>query len=184
MKNTIITTLLFIASISNAQNIYFSVGADVRNGISGSNATGNKSKLDLMLKFGMIGNEGIEAIVGYEKFKALDFEKYFFGIGYQIPISENTMVVPNIEPTLINRSGDWGGGLSTDHNNSGHLSIGFSAPVRYSLNDNISIEWQPNLLFRTDVKAKYGNENWDGLSIAKTPVTFSNYISIIYKFQP
>lgn len=184
MKKIILTTIILLAMKANSQNLYISFGADVRNAITGSNATNDKPELDMMFKFGMVGNEGIEVAIGFEKFKALDFEKYFFAIGYQIPISNKIIAVPNIQPVLINRSGDWGGGLTTKDNNSGHLSLGFSLPVRYSINDNISIEWQPDLLWRTDIKAKYGNENWDGLSIGKTPVTFSNYISIIYKFQP
>lgn len=172
MKTKLTLTALIFTMWMNAQYVYVSSGADIRNGIFGSNATDKKPEFDLMFKFGMVGNN-IEVVTGYEEFSRLDFKKYFLGVGYQIELNKSFMVIPMIEPTLIDRQGDWGGGLS-GNNKSGHLSIGFSIPVRYAISDKISLEIQPNALLRTDDMAKYGGS---------TKIVVSNYLNVIYKLN-
>ena len=169
MKKLIL--LLLIANVTQSQNIYFSAGIDVRNSISGSKATNNKSELDLNFKFGLVSNKGVEITINYEKFNAIDFSRFAFGVGQQIELTEKIKVVPTIEYGLINRSGNWGGGLSQDEGKSSHLGFGFSLPIRYEINDKFAVELQSQLLQRTDINTKYGGNNF----------VLSNFINLVYK---
>lgn len=165
--------LLLIANVAQSQNVYFSAGIDVRNAIAGSKPTNNKSELDLNLKFGLVSNKGIEITVNYEKFNAIDFSRFSFGLGKQIEINDKFKVVPTLEYGLINRSGDWGGGLSTKNNNSSHLGWGISLPIRYEINDNFAVELQSQLLQRVDINTKYGGNNF----------VLSNFVNLVYKIE-
>jgi hypothetical protein len=168
----LILLILFTVSLQ-AQNVYFSVGLDIKNITVGSKPTNNNSELDLMAKFGMVSNKKVEATLNYERFKRLDFWKFGFGLGKQILIAEKIMIVPTLEYNLINRSDDWGGGLGYKDNPSSHLAFGASVPIRYNIDDNWAVELQINLLQRTDIKAKYGKDKW----------VLSNFLNLIYKIN-
>ena len=169
MKKLIL--LLLIANASQSQNLYFSAGIDVRNAIAGSKPTNNKSELDLNFKFGLVSNKGVEITINYEKFNAIDFNRFAFGVGQQIEVTEKIKVVPTLEYGLINRSGNWGGGFSQDDVKSSHLGFGFSLPIRYEINDYFAIELQSQLLQRTDINTKYGGNNF----------VLSNFVNLVYK---
>lgn len=68
---------------------------------------------------------------------------------------------------------DWGGGLGYVDNASSHLAFGASVPVRFDINNSFAVELQTNILHRTDIKAKYGNDKW----------VVSNFLNIIYKIN-
>lgn len=164
---------LITATVSAQSHIYFSAGFDIKNTINGSKATENKASIDILLKFGMISKNNFEITINDEYFKRLNFNKFSFGIGYGIPLTEKIIIVPTIEPSIISRWNDWGGGLGYIDNPSSHLSLGASLPLRYSINDSWDIELETNLLFRTDLNAKYTPD--------KIPLVFSNFLNIIYK---
>ena len=104
--------------------------------VFGSVPTNNEFALDLLTQFSMVSKD-VEVIIGYETFPRLDFDKYMIGVGYHIHFygyvfkkSIHTVFIPSIEPTLLNRHGDWGGGIR--HNQkSFHLSLG----LRWNLSD-------------------------------------------------
>lgn len=165
--------LLLIANLAQSQNIYGGLGIDVRNAIVGSKPTNNKLELDLNLKFGMVTLKKTEITINYEKFNRIDFSRFSFGLGQQIEVTDKFKVVPTLEYGLINRSGNWGGGLSQDEGKSSHLGWGISVPIRYEINDNFAVELQSQLLQRVDLNTKYGGNNF----------TFSEFINFVYKIE-
>jgi hypothetical protein len=170
--------------------IAFSTAVDVRNLIVGSKPTNNKSALDLLFQASVVCPSAVEINIGYESFKKINFDKYTIGVGYHFPLygylgnkQVKTILIPSIEPTLINRWGTWGGGLSYNQSSS-HLSIGGNIAFRININENISLEYLFNALPRVDLNAKYPKESWHQKStIAGVPVVGSNYFKVIYKIQ-
>ena len=162
-------------SISASSQIYVLAGLDIRNAIVGSEPTNNKSEINFMLQFGMIGGN-TEVSVGYERFEAICFDKMFFSVGHHFPLYGNlfgkevkTILIPSIEPSLIGR---WGSEWETK---SSHLTIGASLALRYEISHKISIELQCNALPRVDLFARYP-EAHSGM-----PFVFSNYFKILYR---
>jgi len=128
---------------------------------------------DLILNAGCVGNN-FEMNIGYELFKQINFDKYTIGIAYHIPRyvgNTKTVIIPSIEPTMINRWGNWGGGLGDRCQRSNHLSLGFNIAIRAELTDKIMLEIQANYLPRTDLNTMYGSIN----------NRLSNYFKILYK---
>lgn len=171
----LILLLLLTASSMYAQDpyVYFGTSIDVRNAIIGSDATMNKPQADLLFKFGMTG-QGFEVAIGYEHFNVLDFERYFVSVGKMIEVNDRLTLVPSIEPSLIGRSHDWGGGLGYEDVESSHLTVGISMPIRYHLNDNFALEGILDAILRTDDMAKYRDD---------FKVTPSFRVGLIYKIQ-
>lgn len=165
--------LLLILSLNiYSQNVYISAGFDVRNLVIGSEATRNKSELDYILRFGMIGSipkhtTVLEAQIGYERFEAIQYDRFFFGVGVHFPLYAyifgeeiKTTLIPTIEPSLIGRWGNWGGGLGEYQQNSSHLTIGVSLALRYEISRKFSIEAQSGVLPRIDLNTMYGGDNY------------------------
>ena len=128
---------------------------------------------DLIFNAGCVGNN-FEMNIGYEVFKEINFDKYTIGIAYHIPryiSNTKTIIVPSIEPTMINRWGDWGGGLDNRNQRSNHLSFGFNLALRAELTNRIMLEIQSNYLPRIDLNTMYGGTN----------NRMSNYFKILYK---
>jgi len=155
----------------------FSAGFDIRNAINGSDATKGKPELDALFQF-MIVSQGVEINLGYENFNAICFSKYTLGVGYHFPLYGRigntvikTILIPSIEPTIINR---WGTEWET---RSAHLSIGGNVALRWNINDDFSVEFLTNFLPRTDLKARYPELH------SNVPIITSNYLKIIYKIQ-
>lgn len=149
---------LIATATMQAQHVYFSTGLDLNNAITGSEATNNKASYNGIYTFGMVDRKGYEVGIIYEHFEKLDFNRFSFFVGKSISITEKIAVIPTLEPTLINRSDDWGGGLGYKDNPSSHLTLGFSLPIRYDLNDTFAVELYSNYMYRTDIVAKYGTD--------------------------
>lgn len=147
---------LLATATMQAQHVYFSTGVDFKNAITGSQATNNKPSYNGIFTFGMVDAKGFEVSIIYETFKTLDFNRFSFGVGKSIAITKDIALIPTLEPTLINRSDDWGGGLGYIDNPSSHLTLGVSLPIRYDLNDTFAVELYSNYMYRTDIVAKYG----------------------------
>ena len=181
MKKLLILLLLTTASYS--QNVYVSAGFDVRNLITGSEATDYSPELDYIVRFGMIGSipnhkTVLEAQIGYERFEAIDYDRFFFGFGVHFPLYAyvfgeeiKTTLIPTIEPSLINRWSNWGGGLGTEQQDSSHLTIGLSLALRYEISDKFSIEAQSGLMPRSDLNAMYKGDNY----------VVNNSLSVLYR---
>jgi hypothetical protein len=193
MKKLItIVVALFFSTVSAQDNyLSFSAGFDMRNAILGSAPTNNESALDLLVQFSMV-SRNVEINIGYEAFPRLDFDKYTIGVGYHTHFygyafkkTIHTVFIPSIEPTLVNRHGDWGGGIG--HNQeSCHLSLGLSLGIRWNLSDDIAVEYLFNALPRTDLKAMYGKDldiTNGKASISGVPIIGSNFIKVVYKIN-
>lgn len=102
-------TLLFLllSAVTFAQgHLAFVAGADIRNGIQGSDPTGNKPELNLLVRFEAITESGLGAVVFYEGFKAIEFQKYGVGFKQEFKLKEKLTVGYILEPTIIKRN--WG----------------------------------------------------------------------------
>lgn len=179
MKKLLI--LLLFTTALYSQNIYISAGIDVRNTTVGSDATRNKPALDYIVRFGMVGSVPkyitvLEAQVGYERFERLDYSRFFFGLGVQLYPFKNITVIPTIEPSLIDRWDNWGGGLGEIKQNSSHFTVGVSLAVRYEVSYHISLEAQSCLLPRTDVYTMYKSLH------NNVPIVVNNSLSVLYRF--
>lgn len=186
---TLLITLTVFSSYSQQQKdtyISFTSGFDIRNEAIGSEPTNNKPSLNYQFQFGMVGNN-VEINVGYEVFPRLDFDKYTIGIGYhfhlygkalKLPI--HTVFIPSIEPTLIERHGTWGGGLSYNQASS-HMSLGLNLTFRWHINDNTAFEYSFNALPRTDLSSMYGKiSTKDRASIAGIGIIGNNFLKFTY----
>jgi hypothetical protein len=189
MKTLILLLASVIAFAQNEKENYlsFSGALDARNLVSGSEPTNNKSGLNYLLQFAMV-SRNFEINVGYERFSMIQFSKNTIGFGYHFPLharigSKNikSVIIPSIEPTLINRWGNWGEGLSFEQTSS-HLSVGANLAYRIHISDSIAVEYLFNALPRVDINAMYGNSNWkERRSINGVPLVGSNYIKLVYK---
>ncbi|MFY8112196.1 MAG: hypothetical protein ACOVKP_09325 [Flavobacterium sp.] len=189
MKTFILLLVSVIAFAQNEKENYlsFSGALDARNLVSGSEPTNNKSGLNYFLQFAMV-SRNFEINIGYERFDMIQFSKNTIGLGYHIPLYARigsmhikSVIIPSIEPTLINRWGNWGGGISVEQKSS-HLSIGANLAYRIHISDSIAVEYLFNALPRVDINAMYGNSNWkERRSINGIPIVGSNYIKLVYK---
>lgn len=191
MKKIILSLVVLVSMQATAQDNYMgaAAGLDVRNAVAGSNlGTGNS--LDGLLQFIMVSND-LEVNVGYEFNPKLDFSKFTFGVGYHLPLYAyvggneiKTTFIPTIEPTLIDRTGNWGGGLGKDTQNSSHLSVGLTLSLNWRLNDYLDLQYSFNALPRTDLKAMYPSEFFkEKMSIEGVPIVGSNFIKIVYRMD-
>nr|WP_315167142.1 hypothetical protein [uncultured Flavobacterium sp.] len=194
MKKLVLILLITLSTKTFAQNdkehyVAFSAAVDIKNLLVGSYPTDNKSALDYFLQFSLVSNN-IEVNIGYERFQRVQFSKNTVGIGYHFPLYLNIgskelkfVFIPSAEPTIINRWGTWGGGLSYEQASS-HLSLGANLALRISLSDKIALEYLFNALPRIDIHGKYDNNNWQNrASTEGVPIVGSNYFKLIYKIN-
>jgi hypothetical protein len=160
MKQIKTLLMLLIGSLAFSQTqtpyVGFIGGFDIKNALVGSEPTNNKSELNYSLQFIMVG-KNVECGIGYESFKRIDFNRMYLSAGYQFPISEKIKLIPTLEPSIINRSDNWGGGISYELKQS-FLSLALNLSLQYNLNDKLALRTDLNLLPRTDQKMMY-NEN-------------------------
>lgn len=191
MKKAIILVTLLLSIHSFAQKGYVAVSAafDIKNTIVGSTPTNDKPELDVFLQFTAVGNKGTEVSFGYEYFPRINFSKFTLGAGQTFPLygyirghEIKTILFLGLEPTMINRWGTWGGGI-TDENNVSFLSLGGNVALRWFLSDRFAIEALFNALPRTDSRYMYGNSQTNVLSIQGTPIVGSFYGKVIVKLN-
>lgn len=192
--------LLILLTLSLSFNIfaqekethYVSISAafDIKNSVVGSKPTGDKPELDVLFQITAVGNKGTEAYVGYEMFNKINFSKYTIGIGQGFPLygwldydsQIKTVLFVSLEPTIINRWGTWGGGISSNQPIS-FLSLGANASVRWFIHDHFGFEILFNALPRTDLRSMYGNSNTGRVSIDGIPIVGNTYFKLIYKIN-
>jgi len=168
MKKLLLALLL--TNLASAQHVYFSTGVDLRNAIIGSKPTDNKPELNYLIEFKMVGNNNVEVGIGFEQFNAIDFNRMYASVGYRFPFIGNTILTPTIEPTLINRYNDWGGGISYDLKQS-FMTIGIGGTLEYSINDKIAVQLYCSALPRPDIKMMYGTDK----------IVVSWFLKFVYK---
>jgi len=169
MKKLIIALLL--TNLANAQHVYFAVGADLRNATLGSAPTNNKQELNYAIEFKMVGNNNVEVGIGFEQFNRIDFNRMYGSIGYRFEIGKFTLI-PTIEPTLINRFDNWGGGIGYEMKQS-FMTIGAGATIEHSFNDKFGIQLYCGALPRPDTKMMYGTND----------IVISGFAKLIYKIN-
>jgi hypothetical protein len=169
MKKLLIALLL--TNLATAQHVYFASGIDLRNAIIGSDPTNNKPELNYSLEFKMVGNNNFEAGIGFEQFNIIDFNRMYFTAGYRFEIGEFT-IIPTIEPTIINRYGNWGGGIDYDMKQS-FMTIGIGSALEYSFNDAFGVQLYFSALPRPDIKMMYEDNK----------IVISGFAKIIYKIN-
>lgn len=177
------TLLLLLTTIAFSQPrkpqehyYYFSAALDVRNATFGSAPTNYNPEIDALYQMGIV-SQNIEVNIGYENFNAISFSKYSVGVGYHFQLYAypfgheiKTVLVPSLEPTIINRWGtEW-------ECSSSHLSIGANIGLRWHFTDYLGVELLYNALPRVDLKARYPTAN------PTIPIVNSIYTKIIYKF--
>lgn len=163
--------VLLISCISYAQNkMTFSIGGDIKNCISGSNATNNEPKPDILVKLTIQNQRMMEIGIGAEVFTAIDFNKVFVTVGRRIDLTNKLKLIGSIEPTVIDRTSNWGGGISKEDPKM-FFTGGGSATFRYIIIPEIALEVQSNLLYRRDLQYQYNSDPW----------VVSNYFSVVFK---
>ena len=168
--------MLFFCSLSVAgQDNYLSFSTGV-----------TKDPGHMLFQFSMV-SRNVDVNLNYELDPGLDYSRYAFGLGYHFPLYASfsgneivTMLIPSIEPTLINRTGSWGGVLEDDQSSS-HLSLGLNLSLNWKLTAKISTEYTFNMLPRTDLKAKFGDAS--GANIQGVPIVGSSFVKIIYRIS-
>jgi hypothetical protein len=159
MKKAILLLLFTVVSYGQKQPyVYFSFSTDVKNAIFGSEPTKNKPELNYIAQFTMVGNNYIEIGIGYEEFKTINYSRYFISCGYQFQITDKVKLIPSIEPSIINRWGNWGNGIDYNQKAS-FLSLSGSINLQHKLNDEFSIGLNFNSSLRPDTKAMYNTNN-------------------------
>lgn len=163
--------LILFISISYGQEhyLYTSAAIDIRNATLGSEPTNYQPELNYLLQAGIV-SRNIEVNIGYERFETIKFDKMTMGVGYHFPFYSKwgkTILIPSIEPTIINRWGnEWG-------SRSSHLSIGGNLSLRWNLSDTIAFELLCNALPRTDLATRYDDNK----------IVISNFAKVIFKFN-
>lgn len=164
--------LLLICNVAFSQHVYFSSGADLRNGIIGSEPTNNKPELNCVIEFKMVGKNNVEVGIGFEQFNRIDFNRMYGTLGYRFPFFGNTIITPTIEPTLINRYDNWAGGISYEMKQS-FMTIGLGSTLEIPINNNFWLQMYLGALPRPDIKMMYGNDK----------IVVSGMIKLIYKIK-
>jgi len=164
--------VLLISCMSYAQNkLTFSIGGDVRNCIVGSDPTNNEPKADLLFKLTIQNQSIMEFGLGAEVFPAIDYTKVFVSIGARLPILERLDIIASLEPSVIDRTGTWGGSTNGKDVYRSYVTGGGSLVLRYKPFNSIYFEAQTNITYREDLVARYGEKN---------PLKASNYLSIVF----
>ncbi|WP_339889774.1 hypothetical protein [uncultured Flavobacterium sp.] len=156
MKNYLLVFALVASAFTYSQNkITFSLGGDIRNCLVGSNPTENKPKADLLFKLTIQNDRMMEIGIGAEVFPHIDYTKVFVTVGRRINILNNFDIIGSVEPSIIDRTGTWGGESDGVDLYRSYVSAGASLTLRYKPFNNIFFEAQGNFTYREDLKARY-----------------------------
>ena len=150
-----VTALLLFSNVMFSQNrITATIGGDIKNCLVGSAPTDNKPKADLLFKLTIQNDRMMEIGIGTEVFPSIDYNKVFVTVGRRIDLLNNLSITGSIEPSVIDRTNDWGGGLSKSDPKM-FFTAGASATLRYKPIDDIFFELQGNLTHRMDLKSQF-----------------------------
>jgi len=166
-----------------ASYIAVSVGADIRNSITGSAPTNNKSAFDGIDQIHFVG-ANVELGMGFEHFPQLKFCRMFGSLGYHFPLYAypfgneiKTTFVPSLECSMITRNVTenytYKGVQYTEESKRGFMAIGLNLAAQWQLNDSFAVQLATNILPRPDIAFLYGDN--------KTVI--SNYFKILYTFN-
>lgn len=141
--------LLFILLISitvNAQP-YVGVLGDVRNATIGSEQTNNCSKLNYIIKAGVIGYDSVpfKAGVSYERFDAIAFEKWAVELGWSANMGRIFNKEIHFEPSLELFK------IDRKELHISSVSLGVNLETKYYLTKNIAIDILYQITDRKDI---------------------------------
>ena len=156
----LLITLSFsvLAQTENSNMITFSLGGDIRNCTVGSAPTNNEPKADLLFKLTIRNNGFMEYGLGAEVFPSIDYNKVFVSAGARLDLFNDLSLIGTLEPSVISRTEDWGGGISEDKNRT-YVTGASSLILRYKPLNNIFFEVQGNITYREDLVARYDESN-------------------------
>jgi hypothetical protein len=152
MKKIILT--LLVTSLTYSQG-FVKIGADVRNGIIGSEATNNKASYNGMYKLGFISNDGIRLNMTFEHFNEIKFTRWGLEAGYVFDLQKFN-IHTTLEISTIERK------LTTSHYYNGIIVLtgGANIEVEYNLTDNFSISMVNQLIYRNDFRIYNAKEKF------------------------
>lgn len=193
MKKLFILPALLALSISaNAQlstkekdtYLSVSVGADIRNGILGSEPTGNKPSLNWITEFHAV-SQNVDITIGYEEFAQIKYSRMISAIGYHFPLYAyignteiKTTFQPSLEASIIKRTYTdnytYQGKQFKEERTPGFLAYGINLGFNWDLSDSFAIQTATNIIQRPDKDFLYGEKDrW----------VLSNYFKLVYKFN-
>jgi hypothetical protein len=131
------------------------LGADVRNGIIGSEATNNKASYNGMYKLGFISNENIRLNITFEHFDEIKFTRWGLEAGYVFDLQKFKLHT-TLEISTIERK------LTTSHYYNGIIVLtgGGNIEIEYNLTENFSISMVNQLIYRNDFRIYNAKEKF------------------------
>jgi hypothetical protein len=148
MKKIILTllTTCFLTSLTYSQG-FVKIGADIRNGIIGSEATNNKPAFNGLYKIGFISNNGIRLNMTYENFNEIKFTRWGLEAGYVFELNK-FILHTTLELSTIERK------LTTSHYYNGIIVLtgGCNIEIEYNLTDHFSISMVNQIIYRNDFR--------------------------------
>ncbi len=162
--------LLLCSTFCYGQNFYGSVGSDLTS---------------LNAKLGFVYQYSTEITIGNEFNPGLEFNRMYVGAGAQFWFdTEVFCLIPTIEPSLITRYGSWGTNEHiSGYGKSTHPTLGLTLAMRYEISPTLSVEYSPLFLMRPDIKSKYPQELWNSMTVGQMPITFTNFVTLVYVFH-
>lgn len=152
-----VCTLLLVSSGMFSQNkITASIGGDIRNCIVGSKPTNYEPKSDLLFKLNIENERMMEVGLGAEIFPSIDYNKVFVSVGRRVDLFKGLSVIGTIEPSVIDRTDDWGGGLGKSDPKM-FFTLGASGIIRYKPFNGVFFETQLGFVHRMDSKAQFND---------------------------
>ena len=144
MKKIILT--LLVTSLTYSQG-FVKLGADVRNGIIGSEATNNKASFNGMYKIGFISSQNIRLNMTFEHFNQIKFTRWGLEAGYVFEFKKFN-IHTTTEISTIERK------LTTSHFYNGIILLtgGANIEMEYPLTENFSISLVNQLIYRNEFR--------------------------------
>lgn len=154
MKN-ITLILIFLSSFLTYSQGFVKIGADIRNGIIGSEATNNKASYNGMYKIGFISNENIRLNMTFEHFNEIKFTRWGLEAGYVFDL-QKLKLHTTLELSTIERK------LTTSHYYNGIIVLtgGGNIEIEYNLTDHFSISLVNQLIYRNDFRIYNAKEKF------------------------
>jgi hypothetical protein len=165
MKTTtiILGILFFNLTFSQA---FLKIGADVKNGIVGSQPTNDKPAFNGLYKIGFISNENIRLNMTFENFNEIKFTRWGLEAGYVFELNKLN-IHTTAEISTIERK------LTTSHYYNGIIVLtgGANLELEYDLTDHFSVSLVNQLIYRNDFR------------IYNARAQFLNSVFLVFSFK-
>lgn len=170
-KIVIIATLLLMSNFGFGQIQYVGSSIDARNATIGSAPTNDKPELDIVVFGGVTNKRGFTIEVGYESFKAIDFNRLYAGFGKTfISKNERWQTSVTIDGNLVTR--DWRHPNWTGKQT--YAAPSLTNRTTFNIDGHHGIHGTIHGLVRTDNQERYHRD--------RPPVVWSFYVGYTYTF--